>query len=57
MEMKVLRGGLLTTVQDLGRPGLRAIGVPAGGAMDALALRLANLLVGNPENAAGLEIT
>lgn len=57
MEMKVLRGGLLTTVQDLGRPGLRAIGVPAGGAMDALALRLANLLVGNPETAAGLEIT
>ncbi len=57
MEMKVIRGGMLTTVQDLGRPGLRAAGVPIGGAMDALALRLINLLVGNAEYAAGLEMT
>ncbi len=57
MEVRVVRGGMLTTVQDLGRPGLRAAGVPLGGAMDALALRLANLTVGNPEDAAGLEMT
>ena len=55
MEMTILRSGGLTTVQDLGRPGHRAAGVPASGAADALALRLANLLVGNPENAAALE--
>ncbi|MCW5550415.1 MAG: urea amidolyase, partial [Opitutaceae bacterium] len=48
---------MLTTIQDVGRPGWRAAGVPLGGAMDALALRLANLLVGNAENCAGLEIT
>lgn len=57
MEMKVIRGGMLTTVQDLERPGLRAAGVPSGGAMDGWALRLANLLVGNAEQAAGLEMT
>jgi KipI family sensor histidine kinase inhibitor len=49
--------GLLTTVQDGGRPGYRAIGVGAGGAMDEIALRTANLLVGNPERAAALEMT
>jgi len=48
---------MLSTIQDLGRPGLRAAGVPVGGAMDALALRIANLLVGNDEDAAGLEMT
>lgn len=57
MEVKVRRAGMLTTVQDAGRPGWRAAGVPLGGAMDALALRLANLLVGNAENCAGFEIT
>lgn len=57
MEMKVIRAGMLTTVQDLGRRGHRADGVPLGGAMDPFALRVANLLVGNPEDAAGLEIT
>lgn len=57
MEVRVRRGGMLTTVQDLGRPGRRSAGVPVGGAMDALALRLANLLVGNPEDAPGLEMT
>lgn len=55
MEMTILRAGGLTTVQDLGRPGHRAIGVPLGGAADPVALRLANLLVGNPENTAALE--
>jgi len=57
VALTVIRGGVLTTVQDLGRPGRRAEGVPRGGAMDGWALRLANLLVGNPESAAGLEYT
>jgi KipI family sensor histidine kinase inhibitor len=55
--VRVLRPGLLTTVQDLGRSGWRSAGVPLGGAMDPFALRVANLLVGNPEDAAGLELT
>lgn len=54
--LKVLRPGLLTTVQDLGR-ARQAEGVPAGGAMDRFALRLANLAVGNAEGAAALEVT
>jgi biotin-dependent carboxylase-like uncharacterized protein len=53
----VIEPGLLTTVQDLGRPGWGAWGVPAAGALDEEALRLANRLVGNPEDAAALEIT
>lgn len=53
----VLHPGLLTTVQDLGRPGFRRFGVPVSGALDSLSLRIANLLVGNPQDAAGLEIT
>lgn len=57
MEITVIRGGMLTTVQDLGRSGHRAAGVPLGGAMDPFALRVANLLVGNPEGAAALECT
>jgi antagonist of KipI len=55
--IEVLRPGLLTTVQDLGRPGFRDQGVPVGGAADAVALRVANLLVGNPQSAAGVEMT
>ncbi len=55
--LRVVRPGLLTTVQDLGRCGFRSAGVPSGGAMDPFALRVANLLVGNPEGAACLEIT
>jgi antagonist of KipI len=44
-----------TTVQDLGRRGHRGMGVPLSGAMDPFALRVANSLIGNPENAAALE--
>ena len=57
MSLTVLRSGMLTTVQDLGRRGYRADGVPLSGAMDPFALRVANLLVGNTENAATLEFT
>lgn len=53
----VLRGGLCTTVQDLGRSGYRRYGVPPSGAMDPESLRLANECVGNPPEAAGLEFT
>ncbi len=53
----VLEPGLLTTVQDLGRYGWASFGVPETGALDEEALRLANRLVGNAENAAALEIT
>jgi KipI family sensor histidine kinase inhibitor len=55
--VEVLRPGMLTTVQDLGRRGHRAQGVPLSGAADPFALRLANLLVGNEEDAAALEFT
>lgn len=54
---EVLRAGQFTTVQDHGRFGWRAAGVAAGGAADPAALRLANLLAGNPEDAAALECT
>lgn len=57
MELKVLRGGMQTTVQDLGRRGHRDAGVPLSGAMDPFALRVANLLVGNLEGQAALEFT
>jgi antagonist of KipI len=57
MNATVIRAGFLTTVQDLGRFGFRESGVSAGGALDQHALRVANLLVGNDEADAGLEIT
>jgi biotin-dependent carboxylase-like uncharacterized protein len=56
-RLLVRRPGLLTTVQDLGRPGFGRWGVSPSGAMDALALRIANRLVGNADGAPALEIT
>ena len=53
----VLKAGLLTTVQDLGRTGFQDVGVSPGGAVDARALEVANLLVGNLPGEAGLECT
>jgi antagonist of KipI len=55
--LEVLRAGLLTTVQDRGRFGSQQFGVTVSGAMDELALRVGNILVGNPQGAAGLEIS
>lgn len=55
--MEVLAPGMQTTVQDLGRPGYGHLGVSACGAADRLALRLGNLLAGNSEGAAALEMT
>ena len=54
---EVERGGLLTTVQDLGRPGYQRYGVPWSGAADPASLIFANRAVGNPDGAAGLECT
>jgi antagonist of KipI len=53
----VKRGGFFSSVQGLGRTGLRQFGVSTSGALDPFALRVANLLAGNDEDAAGLEIT
>ncbi len=55
--LEVITPGLLTTIQDLGRPNAVRHGVPASGAMDTFALQAANRLVGNPPDAAALEIT
>ena len=57
MSIEVLKPGLLTTLQDAGRYGYQRHGVLASGAMDPFALRVANLLVGNRETEAALEIT
>ena len=57
MNAVVTRAGFLTSVQDLGRTGFRQFGVSTSGALDSFGLRVANLLVGNDEGAAGLEIT
>jgi len=57
MSIKVLRPGLLTSIQDLGRYGYQKHGVIVSGAMDSYSLRMANLLVGNKEDQAVLEIT
>ncbi|MBC6404359.1 MAG: biotin-dependent carboxyltransferase [Rhodospirillales bacterium] len=55
MPVNVIQSGIMTTIQDMGRPGYYHLGIPMGGAMDRYALRAANALVGNPEEAAGLE--
>jgi biotin-dependent carboxylase-like uncharacterized protein len=55
--LRLRRAGLLTTVQDHGRPGFGRFGVSVSGAMDRLALVVANRLVGNPDGSAALELT
>ena len=54
--LRVLAPGLMTTLQDLGRPGYQHLGVPVSGALDHVSLRAANLLVGNAAGMAALEI-
>jgi biotin-dependent carboxylase-like uncharacterized protein len=54
--LRVLAPGLMTTLQDLGRPGWQHLGVPVSGALDHVSLRAANLLVGNPTGVGALEI-
>ncbi len=55
--IEVLEPGLQTSVQDLGRPGYGRLGIAPGGAADRAALIAGNRLAGNPDGAAGLEIT
>src|SRR5271168_261032 len=57
MSVLVKNPGLLTTVQDAGRHGFSPLGISSCGAADAMAFRIANLLLGNDENAAALEMT
>jgi antagonist of KipI len=57
MTIRVIAPGLMTTIQDKGRQGLKKYGVVVGGAMDPFARRVANLLVGNDEDEAVLEMT
>ena len=55
--IKVLKEGLFSTIQDKGRFGYRNIGVPVSGAMDQASAKLANLVLGNDESSAVLEMT
>lgn len=55
--LRVIQPGILTTIQDAGRPNAVASGVPAGGAMDRFAHSAANLIVANDRGAATLECT
>ncbi|HET7931118.1 MAG TPA: biotin-dependent carboxyltransferase family protein [Rhodanobacteraceae bacterium] len=57
MTFEVIKPGLLTTLQDAGRPGYAHLGVGRSGAFDAPALRIANALCGNLADACGLEFT
>ncbi|OXS78050.1 biotin-dependent carboxyltransferase family protein [Domibacillus enclensis] len=57
MSVKVIRSGLLASIQDLGRHGFQKHGVIVSGAMDPLSLRLANILAGNKEGEAAIEVT
>ncbi|QMV43450.1 5-oxoprolinase subunit PxpB [Cohnella cholangitidis] len=55
--LRVLKPGMMSTVQDLGRKGWQSCGVSVGGAMDEVSMRMANALIGNDEGAAVLELT
>lgn len=55
--MEILSTGPLCSVQDIGRKGYRSLGVSTAGAMDQVALRTGNILAGNDEAAAGIEVT
>jgi biotin-dependent carboxylase-like uncharacterized protein len=54
--LEVLQPGIMTTVQDLGRVGYQRLGIPVSGALDSIALRAANMVVGNAPGAACLEL-
>ena len=57
MGVRILKGGMLTTVQDLGRTGYQSQGFSVSGVMDVRSFKIANLLLDNPENEAVLEFT
>jgi antagonist of KipI len=56
MSLRILKPGILSTIQDLGRTGRRSLGINPNGAMDHTAMRLLNILLGNDENEAVLEM-
>ncbi|MGA8854968.1 MAG: biotin-dependent carboxyltransferase family protein [Christiangramia sp.] len=56
-EIEVLQPGLFSTIQDLGRFGFQKFGVPQSGVMDRYAMRICNLILGNPQETAVMEIT
>src|SRR6478752_5567286 len=57
MQIKILKSGLLSTVQDLGRMDFLSQAVPLSGAMDRVSARLANITIGNKETDAVIEFT
>lgn len=57
MQLKIIKPGIMTSIQDLGRWGYRSEGVPASGAMDTLAARIANIALGNASHDAVIEFT
>lgn len=57
MSIRIIKGGTLTTLQDLGRKGWQSFGISIGGAMDQYAARLVNIVLGNKEDEAVLEMT
>jgi antagonist of KipI len=57
MSLRIIKPGISTTLQDAGRPGFQAAGVPVSGAMDRDSMKLANLLCGNDPGEVVLETT
>ena len=57
MSIKVLKSGLQTTIQDLGRYNQSHFGISSSGAADTLSLKIGNLIVGNKESASAIEMT
>ena len=57
MGIRILKAGMMTTVQDLGRTGYQSQGFSVAGVMDVRSFKIANLLLDNPENEAVLEFT
>jgi biotin-dependent carboxylase-like uncharacterized protein len=55
-SLRVVAPGLMTTLQDFGRRGYQRLGIPVSGALDAVSLRAANMLVGNTQGTGALEI-
>lgn len=56
-KIRILKPGMLTTIQDMGRYGYQKYGISVSGAMDSYSLQLANILVGNDRNEACIEVT
>ena len=56
MSLKIIKAGILDTVQDMGRYGYQHLGINPGGAMDVFAMQVANMLVGNDINEAVIEM-